>query len=168
MDPKEARGFLSEPRIGPVLYSADFRRNNPELYDFYCPRHYTEDMSRMNTMYRGLLEQKSADMCSKLYAQRLAADTKVKEESLRAEGYSKLHEDLLAKVHIVTDKNHTLELELQRVRLDNANLKNQLSEAERRLGCFKSNLNNYSQEINVGQVDAATPELHGGARLGRS
>lgn len=96
-----------------------------------------------------LLEQKSADMCSKLYSNKLAADCRIKEESLRAEGYGKLHEDVVEKLRILADKNHSLEIELQRARNDNCTLRNQLDEAERRINCLKNNLGNYSEEVNV-------------------
>lgn len=88
-------------------------------------------------------------MCSKLYSNKLAADCRIKEESLRAEGYGKLHEDVVEKLRIVADKNHSLEIELQRTRLDNVTLRSQLEDAERRICCLKSNVGNYSQEVNV-------------------
>ena len=100
-------------------------------------------------------------MCSKLHSQRLGAEHTIKEEQLRSEGYCKLHEDLVQKLRILADKNHSLEIDLQRTKHDNASLRGQLDDAERRLDCMKSNLGNYSQEVNVHSYHEATEELHG-------
>lgn len=99
-------------------------------------------------------------MCSKFYAQRINAEGRVKEEMLRAEGYGKLHEDVIGKLRIVTEKNHSLEIELQKTRHDNLTLRNQLEEMERRMKCLQSNLGNYSQEVNVSSVNQAIAKLH--------
>lgn len=71
------------------------------------------------------------------------------QERARAEGYGKLHEDLLTKIRLLADKNHALETELQRSRHDNQHLQGLLSDAERRTHTMKHNIENYSQELSV-------------------
>lgn len=86
----------------------------------------------------------------------MVMQARVNEEKGRAEGYSKLHHDLLDKVRHLTDHNHHLEQEvadiLTQVKLlllKNGDLKLQLDESLHRCEILKSNLGNYTSELSV-------------------
>ena len=48
----EGKAYSLDNYSYPGTYLPEFRKTNPEFYDFHCPKHYTEDMSRLNVMYR--------------------------------------------------------------------------------------------------------------------
>lgn len=55
----------------------------------------------------------------------------------------------MTKIRLLADKNHVLEIELQRTRHEKMQLQTLLDDSERRMKSMKSSVDNYSQEVSV-------------------
>jgi len=137
---------MSQKQLSSVSILA---KTHPEGFDFYCPSNYNEDMSKMNLLYRGLLERSQADSQSRLLGESLRLNSALQHEHLKAEGYGKLHQDLVGRMRNLADQNVSLENQLKMRTLEVGNLKSALGDADCRMNAMKANLGNYSNELLV-------------------
>ena len=106
-------------------------------------------MSNMNLYYRQLLAQTSDDYRSKYLGETLTLQRQLESEKSLKNGYGRLHDELLEKVRLLSDQNHTLEENLRMVTRELANYKTALADAQERMNAMKANIGNYSVELNV-------------------
>lgn len=106
----------------------------------------------MNLFYRGLIQKSNDEIKSKAFQDCLELSQKADHQKLRADGYSKLHQDLIDKVRYLSDSLHNAESSLKLTKLENGTLRTALEEAERRIEALKAANSGFSMEVNVGRI----------------